>query len=178
MLFCPRRFAISMSISSLSSLQFMLVSKSLARSLYADVPSSLNPIGSIVKICVKIPTKYAWVKGVSFSGFKWSVSHMISNWRLRKIACEVNKTKQVMFVKHYVHGCYKVWKPIVAYRSGSRSQSHCQLLHLRGQWNMHVKKEVSISYGSNVMTKINIDNRQRNKRQYKNNMLPIFRFGA
>ena len=46
---------------------------------------------------------------------------------------------------------------------------------------MHAKYEVSISYGSKVIAKVKIDNRQTNKqtnRQDKNNMPPIVRSGG
>ena len=46
---------------------------------------------------------------------------------------------------------------------------------------MHAKYEVSISYGSKVIAKVKVDNRQTNKqtdRQDKNNMPPIIRSGG
>ena len=50
---------------------------------------------------------------------------------------------------------------------------------------MHAKYEVFISYGSNVIEKVKVDNRQTNKqtdkqtnRQDKNNMPPIIRSGG
>ena len=42
---------------------------------------------------------------------------------------------------------------------------------------MHAKYEVSISYGSKVIAKVKVDNRQTN-RQDKNNMPPIIRSGG
>ena len=46
---------------------------------------------------------------------------------------------------------------------------------------MHAKYEVSISYGSKVIAKVKVDNRQTNKqtnRHDKNNMTPIIRSGG
>ena len=50
---------------------------------------------------------------------------------------------------------------------------------------MHAKYEVYISYGSKVIAKVKVDNRQTNKqtdrqkdRQDKNNMPPIIRSGG
>ena len=50
---------------------------------------------------------------------------------------------------------------------------------------MHAKYEVSISYGSKVIAKVKVDNRQTNRqtdkqtdRQDKNNMPPIIRSGG
>ena len=46
---------------------------------------------------------------------------------------------------------------------------------------MHAKYEVSISYGSKVIAKVKVDNRQTDKqtdRQDKNNMPPIIRSGG
>ena len=46
---------------------------------------------------------------------------------------------------------------------------------------MYAKNEVSISYGSKVIVKVKVDNRQTNKqtdRQDKNNMLPIIQPGG
>ena len=46
---------------------------------------------------------------------------------------------------------------------------------------MHAKYEVSISYGSKVIAKVKVDNRQIDKqtdRQDKNNMPPIIRSGG
>ena len=37
---------------------------------------------------------------------------------------------------------------------------------------MHAKYEVSITYGSKVVAKVEVDNRQTDKRQDKNNMPP------
>ena len=42
---------------------------------------------------------------------------------------------------------------------------------------MHAKYEVSISYGSKVIAKVKVDNRQTD-RQDKNNMPPIIRSGG
>ena len=47
----------------------------------------------------------------------------------------------------------------------SRSQSHWPWCHLKGhhQLSMYAKYEVSISYGSKVIAKVKVDNRQTNK---------------
>ena len=50
-------------------------------------------------------------------------------------------------------------------RSKSRSQDHWPWCYLKGRhlWSMHAKYEVSISYGSKVLAKVKVDNRQTDK---------------
>ena len=88
-----------------------------------------------------------------------------------------------MFVTHYVPGGNKVQTDILASRA--RSQGRCRWCHLKGRhwWIMHTKYEVSISYGSKVIAKVKVDNRQTNKQTEiqkknqtgRNNIPPIIR---
>ena len=59
----------------------------------------------------------------------------------------------------------KVEKAIFSFKIKVKSQGHWPWCHLKGQnwWSMHAKYEVSISYGSNVIAKVKVDNRQTSR---------------
>ena len=60
-------------------------------------------------------------------------------------------------------------KLFLASRSKSRPQGHWPWCHLKGhhKWSMHAKYEVSISYGSKVIAKVKVDNRQINRQTHR-----------
>ena len=72
-------------------------------------------------------------------------------------------------------------KLFLASRSQSRWQGHWPWCHLKGHhyWSMHAKYEVSISYGSKVISKVKVDDRHwQIDRQDKNNIPPIIQSGG
>ena len=74
-----------------------------------------------------------------------------------------------MFVKHYAPGGNKVKKAIFSFKVKVKVTRSLTLVSFKGchEWSMHGKYEVSISYGSKGIAKVEVDNRQTNKQADK-----------
>ena len=86
-----------------------------------------------------------------------------------RICSNDNRVKyQRVFVRHSMPPVAKKSKKLFL---ASRSQGHWPWCHLKGHhyWSMHAKYEVSISYGSKVVAKVKVDNRQTGQKQYAPN---------
>ena len=72
---------------------------------------------------------------------------------------------QGVFVKHYAPGGNKVQKAIFCFKVKIKVTRSLTLVSLKGhhKWSIHAKYEVSISYDSKVIAKVNVDNRETDK---------------
>ena len=78
-----------------------------------------------------------------------------------------NPTKnQGVFVKHYAPGGNKVQKAIFSFKVKVKVTRTLSFESFE-RWSMHAKYEVSISYGSKVIAKVKVDNRQTDKQTHR-----------
>ena len=154
---------------------------------YTRPSGSTNTLASCpCQFCVRMDSLWCYrflaeICQIKFSSFwiwnRMFVKTLMSPKTLIKENGKMTWKYQRLFVKH----CSM---PLAATKSkklflASRSQGHWPWCHLKGhhKWSMHAKYEVSISYGSKVITNVKVYNRQTDW-QDKKNMPPIIRSGG